>query len=391
MNLMLKVSKVARPRRLSIAVLILAVIVGAPTDTFAQSRHRARLSGDIAERLAKRVEASTPIIVSADDARVDALVARYGVSLKKRLAGAAVLEATGGQIDALSQDPDVAHIAGDAKVFRQMAVTTEATGADQVWNGFDGLRGLTGRNVGVAVIDSGVSAQHSALKNRVVASVDFTASGSGRDDYGHGTHVAGIIGETGKDGLTGMAPGSWLVSLKVLGADGSGNTSDVIEAIDWAIKNRARFNIRVINLSLGRPVLESYLDDPLCQAAQRAVDAGIVVVAAAGNFGKTDDGRAVVGGIIAPGNTPSVLTVGAINTKGTARRSDDLMATYSSRGPTALDGVLKPDLVAPGNRIVAASADGDYLATTYPERVTAGRGNTSYIELSGTSMAAAVV
>src|SRR6185503_20699958 len=98
-----------------------------------------------------------------------------------------------------------------------------------------------------------------------------------------------------------------------------------------------------------------------------------------------------VGGIIAPGNTPSVLTVGAINTKGTARRSDDIMATYSSRGPTALDGVLKPDLVAPGNRIVAASADGDYLATTYPERITSGRGNTSYIELSGTSMAAAVV
>ena len=122
-----------------------------------------------------------------------------------------------------------------------------------------------------------------------------------------------------------MAPGSSLVSLKVLGADGSGNTSDVIEAIDWAITNRARFNIRVINLSLGRPVLESYLDDPLCQAAQRAVNAGIVVVAAAGNFGKTNDGRAVVGGIIAPGNTPSVLTVGAINTKGTARRSDDIM------------------------------------------------------------------
>jgi len=94
----------------------------------------------------------------------------------------------------------------------------------------------------------------------------------------------------------------------------------------------------------------------LCQAAQRAVDAGILVVAAAGNFGKTDDGRRIVGGVIAPGNTPSVLTVGALNTRGTARRSDDIMATYSSRGPTAIDGVLKPELVAPGNKIVAASA-----------------------------------
>jgi len=147
------------------------------------------------------------------------------------------------------------------------------------------------------------------------------------------------------------------------------------------------FNIRVINLSLGHPIFESYRDDPLCQAAQRAVDAGILVVAAVGNFGKTNEGRPIVGGVIAPGNTPSVLTVGALNTKGTPARSDDVMATYSSRGPTAIDGVLKPELVAPGNRIVAASASGSLLSTTYPERVVVdGPGKSDYIELSGTSM-----
>ena len=96
------------------------------------------------------------------------------------------------------------------------------------------------------------------------------------------------------------------------------------------------------------------------------MDAGILVVAAAGNFGKTEDGRPVVGGIVSPGNTPAVLTVGALNTKGTPQRSDDVMATYSSRGPTAIDGVLKPELVAPGNRIVSAAAADSYLATTYP-------------------------
>src|SRR3954453_5620133 len=234
-----------RSHRLPLAAFVAVVLVSAPADTFAQSPRRARMSSDLVDRLAKRIEASTTIIVSASDAGVDQLVTRYGARLKKRLAGGAVLEATGGQLDAISQDPEVAHIASDAKVFRQMAVTTEATGADQVWAGVAGLRGLTGKGIGVAVIDSGISAQHTALRGHIVASVDFTDAGTGRDDYGHGTHVAGIIGEAGKD-FTGMAPGTALISLKVLGADGSGSSSDVIEAIDWAVKNRARYNIRVI-------------------------------------------------------------------------------------------------------------------------------------------------
>src|SRR5260370_39319451 len=142
--------------------------------------------------------------------------------------------------------------------------------------------------------------------------MDFTlareSSTCGRGEYGDGTRVAGIVGESGRDGYGGMASAAWIVNLKVLEADGSGKTSSVIEAIDWAIAYRRWFNTRVINLSLGHPVFESYRDDPLCQAAERAADAGILVVAAAGNLGKTDDGRAVVGGVIAPGNTPSVLT-----------------------------------------------------------------------------------
>ena len=186
--------------------------------------------------------------------------------------------------------------------------------------------------------------------------------------------MAGIIAESGRDGYGGMAPGASIVNLKALGADGSGSTADVIEAIDWAVANAKAFNIRIINLSLGHPVLESYVDDPLCQAAQRAADAGILVVAAAGNFGKTADGKPIVGGIVSPGNIPSVLTVGAVNARGTAKRSDDIMATYSSRGPSAIDGVLKPELVAPGNKVSAAAAAGSYLTKTYPERVTGSGG-----------------
>src|SRR4051812_23781530 len=369
-----------------VVIAVIAVIIGSAGSIEAQP-HRARLSQDIADRIAHRNEAATEIIVAAPQETIGALAARYGASIKKRIQGGAVLEATGGQIDALSQDTDVRHIAGNTRVFRMMAVTTEATGADQVWAGVERLRGVTGRGVTIAVIDSGI-APHASVRDRVLASVDFTGpNGAARDEYGHGTHVAGIIAESGRDGFGGMAPGASLLNLKALKADGSGSTADVIEAIDWAVANRRAYNIRIINLSLGHPVLESYRDDPLCQAAQRAIDAGILVVAAAGNFGKTEDGRPIVGGIISPGNTPSVLTVGAVNAKATARRSDDVMATYSSRGPTAIDGVLKPELVAPGNKIAAASAPGSYLARTYPERVVSGAGGAAYIELSGTSMA----
>ena len=137
-------------------------IVAAPATVSAQSRHRARLSRDLSDRIQQRVEAPTEVIVSASDGGVDRLVARYGARLKKRIHGGAVLEATGGQIDAMSQDTDVDHMAGNARVYRMMAVTTESTGADQVWAGLDGVRGFSGRGIGVAVIDSGV-APHGAL------------------------------------------------------------------------------------------------------------------------------------------------------------------------------------------------------------------------------------
>ncbi len=94
-----------------------------------------------------------------------------------------------------------------------------------------------------------------------------------------------------------------------------------------------------------------------------------MVVAAAGNFGKTAAGQPIVGAIVSPGNSAAALTVGALNTKGTAGRSDDVMATFSSRGPTAIDGLVKPELVAPGNRIVSASANKSFFESHYPERL----------------------
>src|SRR5262249_24767358 len=174
-------------------------------------------------------------------------------------------------------------------------------------------------------------------------------------------------------------------------ATGSGRVRAVVDAIDWAVDNRKTFDVRVINLSLGGPVTQSYKDDPLCEAVERAVAAGIVVVAAAGNYGVTREGQVIYGGITSPGNDPSALTVGAIDAHATPQRSDDTLALYSSRGPTLYDTILKPSLVAPGSHIVSAEAAGSYLAATYPERHVAGSGAGAYIQLSGTSMSAAVV
>ena len=116
-----------------------------------------------------------------------------------------------------------------------------------------------------------------------------------------------------------------------------------------------------------------------------------MVVASAGNYGQTSTGAPVLGGITSPGNSPFAITVGAIDTAGTITRSDDRVAPYSSRGPTAIDLAVKPDVVAPGTRLVSLEVRGSYLSTTYPAWHIAGSSSNAYFRLSGTSMAAAVV
>jgi serine protease AprX len=259
--------------------------------------------------------------------------------------------------------------------------------------------GVDGAGVGVAMIDSGVSASHDDLgAGRVVHWADFVAHQPvSYDDYGHGTHVAGIIAGTGVDsagGRRGIAPAADLIVLKALDGTGNGHISDVIAAVDYAVANRDRFNIRVLNLSVAAGVYESYQTDPLAQAALRAVRAGIVVVAAAGNFGLSQGGEPQYGTIAAPGNAPWVLTVGAADDKGTPDRGDDVVAAFSSRGPSAIDGTPKPDLVAPGVGIESAADPASTLYSIQPRARVWGAANTvsqPYLRLSGTSMAAPVV
>ncbi len=174
----------------------------------------------------------------------------------------------------------------------------------------------------------------------------------------------------------------------------TGTISDVIAALQYAVANRDALNIRVINLSVAAGVYESYHSDPLTRAARKAVAAGIVVVAAAGNVGRDLQGHTLYAGITAPGNAPWVLTVGASSHMGTTDRSDDTIAAFSSRGPTAVDGAAKPDLVAPGVGIESLSDPDSTFYSTQSSFLLPGSVPTTYLPYlsqSGTSMSAPVV
>jgi serine protease AprX len=185
-----------------------------------------------------------------------------------------------------------------------------------------------------------------------------------------------------------------IVALKVLDSQGAGKTSDVIAALEWVAHNHAAYNIRIVNLSLGHPVYEPASSDPLVQAAEALVQRGIVVVASAGNLGIDPvDGQSGSGGVTSPANGSRIIAVGAVDNKGTGARSDDEVASYSSRGPTRFDLIVKPDLVASGHRVPSLSAPGSHLFQTYPAlHLNAGSELVPrYMILSGTSMAAPLV
>ena len=338
-------------------------------------------------------------------AEIRKLGGRFGRKLQ--LINGMVVELPNSQIKRLASHPAVARLDDDRPTTAHMSHVANTIGARYARRAY----GYDGAGIGIAVIDSGVTGWHDDLtytgtsalvrvkdNQRVAAFVDFVNGAMvPYDDYGHGTHVSGIIAGNGFDSggrHAGIAPASHLVSLKVLDHLGRGLTSDVIAAIEYAVKNRALYNIRVINLSVGAAVTASYNDDPLALAAKRAVDAGIVVVAAAGNIGRTSTGQPLYGGITAPGNAPWVLTVGASSHGGTLNRRDDTHAGYSSRGPTRFDFAAKPDLLAPGTGLVSLASAQSTFYTTKPAALLSGTMPTAskpYLSLSGTSMASPVV
>lgn len=307
-------------------------------------------------------------------------------------------------VAALADNPAVEFVASDPPVARAMDVARQAAGEPPA-PAYESY--LTGAGVTIAMLDSGV-ASHPEIPT-LLAAVDFVGDVSGSpvacydpalgawstvDPNGHGTHVAGILAGSGshsKEGrLRGVAPEASLVSVRVLDDLGRGRTSDVLAGLQWVLDYKDGLGIRVVNLSLGHPVYEPAAQDPLVHAVEALWDAGVVVVCSAGNAGRSGDAT-----ISSPGNSRKAITVGALNDRNTPDTADDAVTTFSSRGPTRLDLVAKPDLLAPGNRIVSARAPGSYLDVTFPERRVAGDPDRpdvlEHFEMSGTSMAAPLV
>ena len=326
---------------------------------------------------------------------------------KLKLANATVAEVPASEVADLARRPGVARISTDAPVKLQaldpltywpqnlQTVYPLAVGSASQWNGTLQLRGT---GIGVAVIDSGVQPNNPdflggppnpASRVTTVISKISNGNGSGLDDFGHGTFVAGIVagrgwgvpGVVASGSYIGIAPDANIVSIKVSDSTGMAHVSDVIAGIEWAAMHRQELNIRILNLSLVSTLADSYVSDMLDAAVELAWFQGLVVIVAAGNAGPNAP-------ITAPANDPFVITVGASDDKGTTSTADDMLATFSSYGKT-LDGVAKPDLVAPGRNIVSTlSSPTSPLAAAFPGRLLGG-GN--YIRLSGTSASAPVV
>ena len=350
------------------------------------------------------------IVQKSDDTDLSATVTELGGTITQDLyiinAFTAELPAT--KVAALGAADGVHWVSLDAPVVSSgsckecidtgslLSVYPQAIGATQLWNQSNYLQG---QGIGVAIVDSGI-AFHGDLgvnangkgNSRIIVSQKFNSNAnSATDQYGHGTHIAGIIGGNGaqsKGMQIGIAPKVNLISVKVSDDKGMGSTADVIAGLQWILENKDTYNIRVVNLSINSAVQESYHVSPLNAAVEILWFNGIVVVVSAGNNGIGDNGI-----LYPPANDPFVITVGAVDDKGTVDRADDVLASYSAYGITQ-EGLAKPEIVAPGSNIISLMAsNGAELVKGHPDHKVDGfaGGKNYYFRMSGTSMSTGVV
>ena len=266
---------------------------------------------------------------------------------------------------ALENNPNVARVSNDEPV-GVMATRPAESLPSPILTAFPGLdqSPYTGAGISVAVIDSGMRS-HPDKKPSAKEAFGYSKTD---DKYGHGNHVAGIIAGTGDHSegpYRGVAPNADIIALRVLDDYGQGLTSDVIAALDWVVANRAEHNIRIANLVTGAPGCRSRCRRPAgAGCGGRSWDVGVVVVCSAGNAGR--DGY---GTITSPGNSRKVITVGSVTTWGDTDVSNDMVSTFSSRGPTRIDRFVKPDLITHGNRVISANADKSWLDSKHAENL----------------------
>ena len=282
--------------------------------------------------------------------------------------------------------------------------TIKSVYRDEVGASVLAAQGTKGAGVRIALVDTGVN-DIPDLAGRVievqdpgntpapmrgsVRCVDFSGEGDCIDRYGHGTFLAGLmVGNGAASGgqFTGIAPAAEIVSLKIAGRNGAADVSKVLAAIQWVVSFRERYGIDVLNLSLGTNSKVSPQYDPLNYAVQQAWKSGITVVVAAGNLGPA------AGTISKPGDDPYVITVGAVDDRETPALDDDRLPRFAARGPV-VDGPLtwvKPDVVAPGARVISLRSPGSHIEEVGGPGVFAGTQYAAYRRGSGTSMSAAI-
>jgi serine protease AprX len=374
--------------RLAAAAAIAVACVALPAVPALGASNQAHADRQVLKAMAKGQSARVIVVARGDLNALMAEMRRSGVKNTTRvpIAHGIAANLSAPLLQYFEADSNVERIIYDAPVrlsdtpFNPASLATAYPAVlDAVGSWSNALAPLTGQGIGVAVVDSGISA-HADLGSRVVAAIDFNPDVNGVDDaYGHGTAVAGIIAGDGTSSggrYIGIAPQANVINLRVNDGTGAAPTSAIMNAILWAVINKNTYNIRVMNLSLLSSVQESYHTSPIDAAVEYAWLKGIVVVVAAGNNGPNT-------ALYAPANDPYVITVGATDDQGTVSTLDDTLAGFSSYGITQ-DGVSKPDFVAPGRHIITTLAANSSFALNYPAFVV----GSQYIALSGTSVAA---
>ena len=351
-----------------------------------RSKGREKIDGRLLKKTRTLGLSSIPAIVFSKEKEEETnsckkYLESKGVKIKYDLpfinAYAVVIE--GGKLEDTAKADIVQYISDDIEMSSLLNVAAQEVGARAINN-----TGYTGKGVGIAILDTGIYPHQDFIRprNRIIAFKDFVNNKlSPYDDNGHGTFVAGVAAGSGYESggkYKGIAPEASLIGVKVMDKNGSGNSSDILAGMQWVADHQKEYKIKVLSLSLGAQPSGSRMD-PLAAAVEEIWRRGIVVVAAAGNAGPSQNT------IATPGVSPLILTVGAVDDNRTPKYEDDKIAEFSSRGPVNRN-LVKPDIVAPGVGITAPDADLEYTGSRRPEAL-----KIPYKSMSGTSVATPVV